>query len=148
MKFTSGASPSLLYSIAGSPYQNVSFHQPIPANSKFCPVILFYQQGLSFEVEIKGDKTSQDKAIVHPVAKFLISNNLEVCESSSLRAIQVMQKHRVEMTGIEVVSVTILPEHLQKILACAFMGGTDVLQYTFGDSSSTPEGSELSFVMS
>lgn len=82
------------------------------------------------------------------MAKFLISNDFRISESSALKTIQLLQEENVDMQGLSVVSQMLTPEHLKRMLSRAFLGQCDVLNYAFGESlSSNSSDSEGSFLM-
>jgi len=71
----------------------------IPAGDHLPVVHLQWGKSLSVDVKFCDDeKTAPHKPIFHPVARFLIANDLEICESSSLKALEIMQKYHVDNT--------------------------------------------------
>lgn len=148
MRFVGLPVPSLAYSVDGGAWVEVSFNSGIPAGITFCPVLLLCDQSSCVveDCEMDGKSAIRKGAIVNPVAKFLICNDLKICESSSLKAFQLVQKLGTGMTDLEVVAITVTVTHLQRMLGRAIAGEHDVLQYTFGADDS-PEGSEHSFLM-
>ena len=71
--------------------------QHLKAGVTYCPVVLLYQglavSGLTYEsLPVDGAPTKKARvSYYHPVAKFLFSNSLEMFESSSLKALEIMQ---------------------------------------------------------
>eukprot|EP00440_Ansanella_granifera_P014605 gb/GFBE01015874.1/.p1 GENE.gb/GFBE01015874.1/~~gb/GFBE01015874.1/.p1 ORF type:complete len:344 (+),score=78.65 gb/GFBE01015874.1/:1-1032(+) len=142
MKFCATPSPVLSYSVANGPWVVAHFNQPIACGVQYCPVVLA-RQALEMKVTFKSEPSAK---AFNAIAKFLVTNELEISESSSLNTLQLLQQQNVDMSGLEIVSVLVTPQHLKRMVARAFMGEKDVLQYAFGESL-TPQSSEQSFVM-
>ena len=121
-----------------------------PGIVDYCPVVLVAQPNMSVTITKceAVDAPARQKSSFHPVAKFLISNELKVYEASSMKAVQLLQQQQgADLTGLDVTQVTITADHVKRMLARAFMGVGDVLQYTFGDTApASTESSERSFV--
>lgn len=149
MRFVGGTSPSLEFSVHKGQWMKANFKQQIPSNVRFCPVLLIANPGQSVTVEnIEVPSSLAFKAYLHPMAKFLITNSLEVCESSSLKAIQLLQQQEGNLMGLQVEALTVTPDHLRRMLSRSFLGHQDILQHTFGtEEGIASEGSEHSFVM-
>lgn len=87
------------------PTNGISWPISIPDNNwfvhsaKYVPV-MHLSGNLAFSsVKVKFGTNEEPTApapIFHPVARFLISNDLEICESSSLKALEIMQKYDVD----------------------------------------------------
>lgn len=150
MRFTPRPVPKLEFQIRGEEWQEAKFKKPIKGNVKYCPVLLMAQAGKAIRVESCAVKKPATK--FHPMAKFVITNELEVTESSALKALQITQQQGVEMKDVQVVSVLIKPRHLQRMLQRAFAGHDDMLTYAFEDhvaanTAASCSSSENSYVV-
>lgn len=132
MRFTPCPVPKLEYKVREEEWQEAKFAKPIKKNVRYCPVLLLVPPHKKLEVE--KCVTSGPSTKMHPMAKFVITNELEVSESSALKALQITQQMGVDMKDVEVTSMLITPMHIQRMLARAFMGQSDVLSYMFSES--------------
>eukprot|EP00927_Polykrikos_kofoidii_P078117 TRINITY_DN74987_c0_g1_i1.p1 TRINITY_DN74987_c0_g1~~TRINITY_DN74987_c0_g1_i1.p1 ORF type:complete len:371 (-),score=47.04 TRINITY_DN74987_c0_g1_i1:16-1071(-) len=142
MKFSQGSPSCLSYSIRGGPWTASSFY--LPDGVRYCPAVMTSQADMEMHLTIaEGTSTTG----FNPVAKFLITNGLEISESSSLKMLHMLQKLNIDTTDLEIVSVTVTPEHLKRMLVRAFTGEKDVLQFAFGESEqrAAPEDSDSWF---
>ena len=115
--FQAGPSPKLEMNVDGGGWIKCS-HANLASQlnwstGEFCPAIQTYQGSRIVVTKIEGDGQQQHDQIFHPVAKFLVSNELEVgpsaalivgrsasalpardaqvCESSSLKALEILR---------------------------------------------------------
>jgi hypothetical protein len=109
------------------------------------PAIQTQNQGSRIVVtKIEGDGQHQHEQIFHPVAKFLVSNELEVgplaapiagrsasplpardaqvCESSSLKALEILRKHQVRIAPLLQPLFTVGPMVSSSLKSCACGG--------------------------
>ncbi|CAD7924939.1 unnamed protein product [Amoebophrya sp. A25] len=123
---------------AGTDWTQLAFSQNLPtSDKKISPAVLFCGSGQFLNVTLTPKKPSllQDP-VFHPYCKFLISNSLATCESSSLKAFEILRQCGAkDADSVQVTTVTVTKEILCRLIARAMLGKSDVLEYAFGGAA-------------
>lgn len=87
------------------------------------------------------------RSAFHPAVKFLLSNSLEVFESSSVKAIELMSSRVSNFDGIQTCNIQVTSQHIQQLVLRSLLGSQQVLTEVFQPDDSceteqTEEGSE------
>lgn len=146
MRFSPKPSPKLEFRIRDEPWAEATFKRPIKPGTRYCAVLLMCTAGKTVTVESCAAATQGMENKFHPMAKFVITNALEVSESSALKALQITQAAGMEMKDLQVTSMVVRPRHVQRMLQRAFSGQGDILTYAFeedvaGEGAAAPQGS-------
>lgn len=141
MRFSPKPSPKLEFRIRDEQWQEATFKKPIKPQARYCAVLLMSTAGKTVTVESCAATQAENK--FHPMAKFVITNALEVSESSALKALQITQSQGMEMKDLQVTSIVVKPRHVQRMLQRAFSGQGDILTYAFEEDvvGAAPQGS-------
>eukprot|EP00929_Paragymnodinium_shiwhaense_P002468 TRINITY_DN102728_c0_g1_i1.p1 TRINITY_DN102728_c0_g1~~TRINITY_DN102728_c0_g1_i1.p1 ORF type:complete len:441 (-),score=116.70 TRINITY_DN102728_c0_g1_i1:143-1465(-) len=115
-------------------WYELKLHWNAPA-VKFVPSIHVCSTRLEISKVVFEQSQAGLKPILHQVARFLIANDLEVCESSSLKAVQIMQKYEVHSAkDLQVRTIAFGARELRRLIGRALCGEADVLQYALKDA--------------
>ena len=104
LRFCGGLNPKLEFRV-GSQWIDMKryFGNDIQPDTEYCPVFcISASNGTAYDVVVNkvAALDSPRGNNFHQLAKFLISNNLEICESSSLKALGIMQKYSIKDTKV------------------------------------------------
>ncbi|CAD7949290.1 unnamed protein product [Amoebophrya sp. A120] len=113
-------------------WETASFTGQLPSEEVF-PALLFYSNvNHNAQVMIKPYSGAAVPKVFHSLTKFLVANDLTLCESTSLKALEILRKFGVgNADELEIESVTITEDVLRRLLGRAISGHQDVLQFAF-----------------
>eukprot|EP00730_Choanoeca_flexa_P006399 TRINITY_DN12147_c0_g2_i4.p1 TRINITY_DN12147_c0_g2~~TRINITY_DN12147_c0_g2_i4.p1 ORF type:complete len:291 (+),score=73.77 TRINITY_DN12147_c0_g2_i4:368-1240(+) len=84
------------------------------------------RQQFGMQVVAASDTTPTTPAL-KPTVKFLVTNELEVFENSTIKAIQLMSKANVQLDRARTVTVTITEAKFKMMLACMLLNSKTIL---------------------
>lgn len=146
LRFLGGARPALAFSADGETWLDAKFNSPIPSGVPMCPVVLLSGAGSACILDVRklhSNRPAPAAVSLHPMVKFIITNDLQICESSSLRTVQLLKEHGSDMSTVEVQPAAVTPNCLRRLLAKALAGEREVLSATFAEVIAE-EGGEVS----
>eukprot|EP00392_Amoebophrya_sp_AT5.2_P002237 g2242.t1 len=117
-------------------WQQIPFSSTIPDGDLF-PAMLFHANSTHNAHITLTRQPDVIKPVFQPYCKFLVANDLAMCESTSLKALEILQKNgigNVESLKVETVAVT--ETMVKRLLGRAMCGEKDVLQFAFGGEGS------------
>lgn len=94
-----------------------------------CSLILLGYEVPGMPSQANADPTGSFK----DVAKFMVTNSLEVFEASPVKMIELVSQVVDSFKGLKTCSVQVTPDHLKEIAVRGFLGSEKVLTDTFGN---------------
>ncbi|CAK0843745.1 unnamed protein product [Prorocentrum cordatum] len=147
MKLSKGLHGSMVlqYATEGGEYGSAAFDS-IPCDT-YCPVVCFSAPNQNITMENISDGATVVKDTVKREIIFLVTNRMEMFQSSSTLAIELIAKNNGDsLKGIHSETVRVTASALRRILIGSLLGREDVLDFAFPTAAkqTSEEGDDTS----
>ena len=76
---------------------------------------------------------AQQGLVLKDNCKFMVTDNLQIFESSTIKAMELMKEHVDDFRGIQTATVTVNEDYVRKFILCSLLGSKNVFTELFPD---------------
>ena len=98
--------------------------------SSHCPRCSQYWQNCRCT---QTDSRTQQGLVLKDNSKFMVTDNLQVFESSTIKAMELMKEHVDDFRGIQTATVSVTEDYVRKFILCSLLGSNNVFTELFPD---------------
>lgn len=117
-----------LASLGASSFLNAQY-KPMPMEFTIPEVI---SQCTSQFYDGRYNRASQG-LVLKDNSKFMVTDNLQIFESSTIKAMELMKEHVDDFRGIQTATVTVNEDYVRKFILCSLLGSKNVFTELFPD---------------
>ena len=86
---------------------------------------------------------TQQGLVLKDNSKFMVTDNLQIFESSTIKAMELMKKHVDDFRGIQTATVTVNENFVRKFILCTLLGSKNVFTELFPDGGESDGSFEV-----
>ena len=119
-----------LASLGASSFVNGAQSKPMPAEFSIPQVI---NQCTNVQNKHASSNRASQGLVLKDNSKFMVTDNLQIFESSTIKAMELMKEHVDDFRGIQTATVTVNEDYVRKFILCGLLGSKKVFTQLFPD---------------